>query len=431
MDMIALLSNRRWRPIVSALSVGVVLWSGGVAARQEPAHQMGGHKQPPQPGTEPARQMGAQICGDPTLACAVSATPTFAPDGSLWLIWAGSGRVSVARSNDHGRTFAAPALITPKSARLDDGPDERPQIVADRKGHVVVSYAIFKDDRYNGQVLFASSADGGSTFSAPRSITDAGSSQRFVSLSLDPSGDIFASWIDKRHVAAAQKAGQSFPGASLAFAWSADGGATFQDTHIAHDNMCECCRLAIALAGPHRPAVLFRNIFNGERDHAVMTFADPSTPGPINRVSADHWKIDVCPHHGPSLAIADDGGYHAAWFSGGGVRQGVFYAHSADRGRTFSEPMAMGSAAHHPTRPYVVTIGRDVWLAWKEFDGERTTVSVEHSRDGGATWSAARTVAQTLDFSDHPLLVSDGKQAYISWLTHNEGYRLLPLEPGL
>ena len=423
-------SRMPWRPIAAALVVGIGLWGGGIAARQEPAHQMGSHKQTPQPGTEPGRPRGAQTCDQPTLACAVSATPTFAPDGGVWVIWAGNGRVSVAKSKDRGQTFGPTVLVTPKAARLDDGPDERPQIVVDHKGDVVVSYAIFKDDHFNGQILFSSSKDNGSTFSSPRSITDDGSSQRFVSLSLDPSGDIVASWIDKRNVVAAQKARNPFPGASLAFAWSDDGGTTFKDTHIAHDNMCECCRLGLALAGPHRPAVLFRNIFNGERDHAVMTFIDPSTPGPINRVSADHWKIDVCPHHGPSLAIADDGSYHAAWFSGGGLRQGVFYAHSTDGGRTFSEPMALGSAARHPTRPYVMTIGQEVWLAWKEFDGERTTLNVEHSRDHGATWSAARTMAQTMDYSDHPLLVSDGQHAYVSWLTHNEGYRLLPLEAG-
>jgi hypothetical protein len=390
---------------------------------------MGDHRQAPQPGAEPARPRDAQTCGDPTLACAVSATPTFASDGSLWLIWAGSGRVAVARSNDRGKTFATPAVITSKPMRLDDGPDERPQIVVDRNGRVVVSYAIFKDDRYNGQILFASSGDGGVTFSMPRSITGDESSQRFASLSLDPGGDIFASWIDKRNVVAAQRAGTPFPGASLAFAWSSNRGATFKETHIAHDNMCECCRLGLALAGPHRPAVLFRNIFDGERDHAVMTFADPTTPGTVHRVSADHWKIDVCPHHGPSLAIAADGSYHAAWFSGGDVRQGVFYARSKDGGASFSEPMALGSPTRHPTRPNVITIGTDVWLAWKEFDGERTTVNVEHSQDGGATWSPARTVAQTLDFSDHPLLVGDGRQAYLSLLTHNEGYRLLPLAP--
>ena len=377
----------------------------------------------------PMHMMGADLCGEPTLACAVSATPFFASDGTLWLAWAGAGRVTVAKSTDRGRTFSVPVSLNSVKAKLDDGPDERPQIVVDRRGRAIVAYAIFKDDKFNGQVLVASSSDGGASFSVPRSITADGSSQRFITLSLDPGGEVFASWIDKRHVVTAQRAGKSFPGASLAFGWSSDGGATFEEARIAHDNMCECCRLGVAIPRSHQPVVLFRNVFNGERDHAVITFVDRSTPGPVSRVSEDHWATDVCPHHGPSLSIAEDGSYHAAWFSGGGVRHGLFYARSKDGGKTFTEPMAIGSAARQPTRPYILAQGGAMWLAWKEFDGTRTTVSTMVSHDGGVTWSAPHVIGETKDVSDHPLLVSDGQTVYLSWLTHAEGYRLVPLEP--
>jgi hypothetical protein len=97
-----------------------------------------------------------------------------------------------------------------------------------------------------------------------------------------------------------------------------DGAMTFSEAGIAKDNTCECCRLGIAFAGAGRPVVLFRNIFGASvRDHAVTTFADPTTPGPIYRVSVDDWGTDVCPHHGPSLSIGDDGTYHVTWFTDG------------------------------------------------------------------------------------------------------------------
>jgi len=41
--------------------------------------------------------------------------------------------------------------------------------------------------------------------------------------------------------------------------------------------------------------------------------------------------------------------------------------------------------------------------------------------------SDVRTVAETEDASDHPLLVADGRRVYLSWLTKVEGYRLIPL----
>jgi hypothetical protein len=272
------------------------------------------------------------------------------------------------------------------------------------------------------------SVDGGASFAEPRPITDDQTSQRFEALAVDSSGDLFVAWLDKRNAAAARKKGKSYPGAALAFSWSSDGGASFAPARIAQDQTCECCRLAIGFAGPHQPVVAFRNIFDGTtRDHAVMIFADPATPGPLYRVSTDAWKIDVCPHQGPGLAVSG-GTYHIVWFTDGQARQGVFYARSLDGGAHFSEPMALG-AGHRAERPSVMALGSHVWLAWKEFDGEATTVRLMTSGDDGANWTAPQTIASTVEASDHPLLVSDGRQGYLSWLTANEGYRLLPL-PG-
>jgi hypothetical protein len=371
-------------------------------------------------------------CAEPTIACATSATPAFGPDGALWLVWAAGGRVSVARSGDLGRSFSNPVSVNPQPVRLDSGPDERPKIVVDEAGRIYIAYATFKDDAYNGQVFFSRSTDGGASFAPPQPITPDPASQRFEAIEIDPSGRLFAAWIDKRHAAAARGEGNSYLGAALAFAWSDDAGVTFSSASIVKDNTCECCRLGVAFASAGRPVVLFRNIFDDNiRDHAITTFTDPVTPGPIYRVSVDDWRIDACPHHGPSLAVAPNGTYHAAWFTGGSVRHGVFYARSLDGGRTFSDPAALGNKDHNLSRPNVLVIGDDVWLAWKEFDGKHTDVGTMVSHDNGATWSAAQVVATTSERSDHPLLVSDGHHPFLSWLTRQEGYRLIPLEDRL
>jgi hypothetical protein len=67
-------------------------------------------------------------------------------------------------------------------------------------------------------------------------------------------------------------------------------------------------------------------------------------------------------------------------------------------------------------------------MAWKEFDGEKTTVPVMISHDNGRTWSAPSIAAGTSDASDHPLLVTNGQLAFLSWQTRAEGYRFMPLE---
>jgi hypothetical protein len=367
-------------------------------------------------------------CSAVSRACADKATPFFAKDGALWLAWSANGRIGVERSTDLGKSFSAAVMANHHAEKLDAGADSRPQIVLDGSGDVVVAYTVAKGADFAGQVLVARSTDG-KTFTMPRQITDDGASQRFVTFALDPSGDVFAAWIDKRNLAAAGEAGRVYDGAALAFAWST-GGKDFAATRIAQDNTCECCRLGVAFAGPHKPAVMWRNMYpGGVRDHAVMTF-DGDKPGPVNRVSVDGWKIDACPHQGPSLAIDAQGAYHATWFTEGAHRQGVFYARSTDNGKTFSLPMPVGNNDRQPTRPFVLAAGDKLWLAWKEFDGEQSTVSVMQSRDAGANWSKPRVVATTADASDHPLLIARDTDAFLSWLTRNEGYRLITLEKG-
>ena len=364
-------------------------------------------------------------CGEATLTCADKATPIFA-GGALWLAWSANGRVAVQQSRDLGRTFSQPVFVNHHAEKLDGGADSRPQIVVEKGGRTTVAYTIAKGANFAGQVLIARSTDG-KTFAAPKPLTDDTASQRFVSVTLDPSGDVFAAWIDKRNLAAAAKSGKDYDGAALAFAW-ATGGQDFAVTRIAQDNTCECCRIGVGFAGAHKPVVMWRNMFaGGVRDHALMTLTD-GKPGPVSRVAVDDWKIDACPHQGPSLAVGADGVYHATWFTDGRVRQGLFYAYSKDAGRTFSTPMAIGDNNRQPSRPFVLATSGVVWLAWKEFDGERSVVSTRMSRDNGVTWSTPQAVAVTDDASDHPLLIADGGKVYLSWLTHHEGYRLIALE---
>lgn len=364
-------------------------------------------------------------CADVSLACADKATPFMAKDGTLWLAWSANGRVAVSRSQDVGRSFATPTFINAQPEKLDGGVDNRPQIVVDGAGRVTVAYTIWKDANFNGEVLTARAVDG-KVFTAPQPLTRNNASQRFVAFALDPHGDVFAAWIDKRNLAAAKAAKKDYAGAALAYAWSKDGG-NFAVAHIAQDNTCECCRIGVAFAGAS-PVVVWRNLFSGGvRDHAVMTFAD-GKPGAVHRVAVDDWQVEGCPHHGPSLAVSTSGTYHATWFTDGKARQGLFYARSTDGGRTFSPPVSIGDIEQQPSRPYVVATPGAVWMAWKEFDGEKSLVLAKVSHDDGKTWSVAKTIATTADASDHPLLIDVKGKAYLSWLTRQEGYRLTALE---
>ena len=359
---------------------------------------------------------------------AFTAAPAFGPDGTLWLVRPMVDRIVVTHSRDLGKTFSQPVMVTPEPMNLDWGPDARARIVVDDKGGLVVTFGTFQDKNFNGRAYFARSTDNGASFTRPRPITADTTSQRFEVAGVDPSGRVFAAWLDKRNVASARAAGRAYPGAALAYAWE-DGAADFGGTAIALDNACECCRIGLAFAGAGRPAVAFSNIFPGSvRDHAVITFQDEKTPGPVRRVSVDDWKIEACPHQGPSLAIAPDGSYHVAWFTDGAARKGVFYARADSADAPFSVPRALSKLDRQPARPYLLASGSALHLVWKEFDGTKAVVRWQVSHDSGRQWTEARTVADTEDASDHPILVADRQRVYLSWLTKIEGYRLIPLE---
>ena len=199
---------------------------------------------------------------------------------------------------------------------LDDGPDARPKIAAGRDGKLIVTFAT-RDDKYNGHAFIARSEDGGKSFSAPMPITTNSPSQRFETATIDEDGRAFLAWIDKRDAAAAKAAEQAIRGSGARLCL---GG--WRRRVAARRRGSRGTTPASAAASPYPsqvPAsrsILFRNIFDGGiRDHAVITFSDPSTPGTLHRVSDDDAELDACPHQGPSLSIGRDGTYHATWLA--------------------------------------------------------------------------------------------------------------------
>lgn len=374
-------------------------------------------------GISPAKS----ACIGSGLECANAATPFLMDDGRLLLAWTANGVVSVAQSSDKGRTFSIPVKIAEHGKSLDAGSDARPQIVADARNNVFLAYAFFKDSNWNAQINIARSSDGGKTFTAPQSLVNDGSSQRFPSVVIRPDHSIFIAWVDKRLVADAKKAGQQRLGGSIAYSFSSDAGNSFAPEKLANESSCECCRIGASIDPQGGVGIIYRAIFpGGIRDHATQIIT-PSTAGKVQRVSRDEWKTDACPHHGPSIAISSAGKMHVAWFTQGSARTGVFYASSSNQGETYSRPQRIGAENANVSRPYLLAIDQSIWLIWKEFDGIKTSIYLKQSHDDGKNWSNPRVITSTSGYSDHPLLISQGTEVYLSWLTRDDGYQLLPL----
>ena len=367
------------------------------------------------------------ICIGSGLDCANAATPFLLPDGKLLLAWTANGVVSVAQSSDLGKTFSIPVNIAEHGKSLDIGNDARPQIVSDKRGNVFLAYAFFKDSNWNAQINTARSTNGGNTFSSPASLVQDGSSQRFPSVLIRPDDSIFISWIDKRLVAASKRSGVKRLGGSIAYTFSSDGGKTFQAEQFANESSCECCRIGASLDPKNQVAVVYRAIFpGGIRDQASQVIGTKGAE-PIRRVSDDDWKTDACPHHGPSIAVSGTGTFHVAWYTQGSKRSGVFYANSSNQGLRYSKPSRVGSESANVSRPYLLALGQQVWLIWKEFDGTHSLVYMKQSADDGKTWSIPQMISKTSGYSDHPLLINQGSTVFLSWLTRLDGYQLIQI----
>jgi len=378
-------------------------------------------------------QADSKHCTGTGLECATAVTPAFDAHNNLWLAWVAGGAVSVAHSINLGRSFKGVTIVGSYGELMDSGADAKPQLAIDARGHAVLAYGVFKDKAYNAEVLISTSASiwakDGPAFTVPRSLSVDPASQRFPTLAFNPDGRLFVTWLDKRTVALARQNGQTQAGAALAYAWSDDAGKTFLADTIAEDHTCECCRLALAFDPERQPVIAYRAIFpEHERDHAVIRFGESGRALPAQRVAEDHWDIDGCPHHGPSVAVTTDGTIHAAWFTEGSARQGLFYARSTDHGQRFSGPKAIGNMAQRPGRATLLASGDSIRLAWKEFDGKRVLIKEQHSTDAGQHWSNERIIGETHHAADHPVLIAHGREAYLSWMTHDEGYQLIKLQ---
>lgn len=363
----------------------------------------------------------------PNRDCSKTVTATFSRNGTLWLVWVHNEHIFVQSSGDKGMTYSDPVMVNSIAEPVIAHDEYRPKIQLDKQDNIYLTWTRSLEKRHTGHIRFSRSMDGGKTFSEPVTLNDnqAVISHRFDSLSIGENGEVFVAWLDARDKVKATQAGEDYLGTSLYYAWSDNQGDSFKSNKLAAPHTCECCRLGTAIDKDNLPLVIWRHVFPGEiRDHALLKFTDWDVPGEVRRLSHENWKIDACPHHGPALAVADDGGYHATWFSAEESQPGLFYAHSHDQGLSFSPAMHFGGdGAKHP---HVAVSGQQVAIAWLEFDGSNTVVKLLQSIDGGKLWSEPKQIGQTAESADYAFLVSDKETLYLSWQTR-QGYRIKAL----
>ena len=368
-----------------------------------------------------AQHGGGHASGRPAASLGIGAA--VAPSGELWIVGLDAGRrLFVQSSADEGRTWSSPRTLDTGADTPAADAQARPKIAFHPQGRfVVITYTQPLAKPYTGMIRMLRSNDGGRTFSAPFTVhrDQQTITHRFDAVAFDARGTLHTLWVDKRDAEVGRAAGGGdYRGAAIYRNESSDGGLTFgRDLKLA-DHSCECCRIALAPSPDGGIVALWRHVFApNHRDHA---FAPVGVPGPQQapvRATFDRWALDACPHHGPGVAPARGGGYHAVWFGERDGTAAVRYGRLASSGRPQGEPVELpDAAAEHAD---VQSTGRHVVVTWRSFDGRGTRWRAWVSHDDGRRFTL-RELGRTDGENDLPRLVRRGGDILALWRTTQE-----------
>jgi hypothetical protein len=354
----------------------------------------------------------------PTLATGAA----FAPDGSVVVVGVDAGALFIQRRQVNGEWGERKQLAIGEDTVATTG-DNRPKIAFGLKDEVVISYTHPLAKPYTGEIRMLRSEDGGQNFSRPFTVHQDRQiiTHRFDAIQFDARGDLYTFWIDKRDAEQARQRAKDGPsgydGAAIYYNITSAGGRVVTEDRKLADYSCECCRISLIAQPQEGVAALWRHVFPGSvRDHAFARVSRTQVSTPV-RASHDDWVIRACPHHGPALARAADGGYHAVWFGDRQGQQRVRYGRLDAEGHALGDVRALPDArAEHPD---MVSSGQRVVIAWRSFDGLNTQISVWISEDDGRHFTLRRLQSSSLE-NDYPRLIErEGKIALV-WRTERE-----------
>ena len=170
---------------------------------------------------------------------------------------------------------------------------------------------------------YLQSLDGGSSWSAPKSVAPEAlaksKSSGFAGLGRLGDGEIGIIWLGSAD-------GPGTDGRPVKFARTKPDGS-IGESLVIDPGTCQCCRTAVTAGENGEVYVAYRNLLPGSiRDISMATSIDTgkSFQKPVS-FSNDQWKVEGCPHNGPSL-VAQGTQINATWFTDADTHRGVNYA---------------------------------------------------------------------------------------------------------
>jgi N-acetylneuraminic acid mutarotase len=270
-----------------------------------------------------------------------------------------------AKSTDGGQTFGPNIKVNDHPGAL--GVYWRPITIASHGTDDV--YVAWQDHRNydphttGKDIYFSKSTDGGETFGTNVRVSDdnATSWEGIPSMDVDPEGNIYIVWTDKRNL------NEGFH--AVYFSMSSDGGNSFSENLRVSD-------------------VIGKNYS----------------------------------HCAPSIAVDNEGNINVVWWDDrekSGVRD-IYFARSTDGGESFGGNVRVHEELKNSTQSFpdiAVNSHGDIYIVWQDSRNGNLDIYFTMSRDGGRTFGRSVIVNDyDEDYQEHPAIAADSEgNPHIVW----------------
>lgn len=327
-----------------------------------------------------------------------------APDGGFYVAWVNHNAnsqsdVMLARYNSEGATSGSPVMVNQQAGVATAWRGDPPSVaVAEKSVYVLWTARVESNGKKGTDLYFSVSHDQGKSFASPVKVNDdkLPGAHGMHSLAVANDGKIYVAWLDERNIIQpkpSKHAGGHHMESNreLFVAQSTDGGKTFSANRKVAENVCPCCKTALAVLPDGTLYASWRQVLPGNFRHiavASSTDGGASFSSPVI-VSDDKWMLQGCPVSGPSLSADASGTLKVVWYAAGeNSAPGLYFAETRDKGRTFS-PRSLVMQENVKGTPALVSANDRAVAIWQGSVGQQPDTKIRELGSAQAAVSVA------------------------------------------
>jgi len=234
-------------------------------------------------------------------------------EGTVYVTFIQGGNISVAVSQDGGRSFGEPVVAIDAKGHAEGGMHRGPRIGVDAGGTLTVTAPITFDENElkkqfpTRELFLVRSKDRGKTWSEPLQVNDVtGQAPEALHwMAVAPKGDVHVAWLDRRS--------RTGDGQDIYYAKVSDGKVG-QNRLIAR-TVCECCAPALALDADGKVFVAYREGGKNPSREIFLTSSQEGGESFTEPVRINHMETaeDSCPMSAPAVAVLMGQKFAIAW----------------------------------------------------------------------------------------------------------------------